>query len=88
MKSTIILLSLVSGIICSFPLNAQTTVELSGVIKSKQGAVQGARVDFFDSREAFLTNATTGPSGTFRSEKKLPVGRVIKMRVSIVDSSG
>jgi hypothetical protein len=34
-------------------------------------------------KEAFLTNATTGSTGTFRSEKKLPVGKMIKIRVSM-----
>jgi hypothetical protein len=64
-----------------FKTRAQTTVEISGTIKSPQGVVPGARVDFLDEKEVFLGNCMTSTNGRFRSEAKILIGKTIKIRV-------
>ncbi|MEO5889939.1 MAG: carboxypeptidase-like regulatory domain-containing protein [Ferruginibacter sp.] len=71
-------------LIIGFPalLNAQTTVVIKGIVKSPDGAVQGARVDIFDVRKVLLDNSITGPTGSFRSERKIKIGTTIKIKIS------
>lgn len=80
MKTLITLCSLFLTIALPVILRAQTTT-IVGIVKSPDGAVQGARVDFFDGK-TLLDNSITGPTGSFKSERKLKIGKNIKIKIS------
>jgi hypothetical protein len=82
MKNLILLLAifLTGGLHIS--LFGQTTIEITGTIKSPQGVIQGARIDFLDPADEFLGNSITGPNGKFKSENKMLIGKTIKIKVS------
>lgn len=75
---------LILGIFISFQLHSfsQTTIEVTGTVKSAQGGVQGAQIDFLEQKDDFISNSITGPSGRFKSDAKIAVGKSIKVRVS------
>ena len=81
MKINIILLLLFSSFGLHITTYAQTVV-ITGIVKSPDGVVQSARVDFFDERNNLLDNSITGPDGKFRSEKKLKIGKTIKIKIT------
>jgi len=80
MKKVFFLLFLLNtGLHLTLP--GQTSVEVSGIIKSSQGALQGAEVAFFDINDEFQGNCISGPDGKFKSQNKMPVGKTIKIKV-------
>ena len=82
MKNIIVLITLVLSLGLKISLFGQTTIEISGTIKSSQGALQGAEIDFLNLNDEFQGNCVSGPNGKFKSENKMQVGRTIKIRVS------
>jgi hypothetical protein len=57
-------------------------VVITGIVKSPDGAVQSARVDLFDEKNNLLDNGITGPDGKFKSEKKMKIGKTIKIKIN------
>ncbi len=63
-------------------LYGQTTVELTGTVKSSQGAVQAVEITFLTLQDEFQGNCISGPDGKFRSQYKTQIGKTIKIRLS------
>lgn len=82
MKCLFVLYSLVSGFCLQAALYGQSATEISGTIKSKQGVVQGAQVEFYDLNNEFQGNCISGPTGKFTSEKKMAIGRSIRIKIN------
>lgn len=70
---------------CAFQnaLYGQATVQVSGTVKAQQGAIQQAHVEFLNLNDEFQTSGITGTNGVFRSEKKLAVGRTVKIKITM-----
>src|SRR4051812_8586190 len=82
MKNLILLFFLSAGLVLHLSAYGQTSIEITGTVKSSDGAVQGAQVDFYDLKDEFLGNCITGPNGRFTSERKIAIGKTIKLKVS------
>lgn len=82
MKYLFVLYSLILGFSLQANLYGQSAIEVRGTIKSKQGAVQGAVVEFFDPNNEFQGNCISGPTGKFISEKKMAIGIALKIKVN------
>ena len=63
-------------------LYGQTTVGITGIVKSPAGSVQNATITFVSMGDEFLSNCTSGPDGMFKSLYKFQVGKTIKIRVT------
>jgi len=83
MKHTLILIILILRFGCQSYIFSQTTVQVSGTVKSAQGAIQGAEVSFLKLNDEFESNCISGTDGKFRSETKMQVGKSIKIKVKI-----
>lgn len=79
MKKILSLLFL-TGLHCH--LYAQVFTEITGTIKSPQGAMQGAEITFLNLNEEFEGNCISGPDGRFKSQSKFQLGRTVKIKVS------
>jgi len=82
MKRIIASLILLAGIGLPISLFGQSAIEITGTIKSSQGALQSVEVAFFGLDDEFLGNCISGPDGKFKSQYKLGVGRTIKIKIS------
>lgn len=84
MKRNILLTSLMSifSCFCLYSIADAQTVIITGIVKSPDGVVQSARVDLFDEKNNLLDNGITGPDGKFKSEKKMKIGKTIKIKIS------
>src|SRR6185295_2326470 len=60
----------------------QSTVEIIGIVKSQQGALQGAEVTFLTVNDEFQGNCISGPDGKFKSQYKIQIGKTIKIKIT------
>jgi hypothetical protein len=82
MKNLIFFFTLFSSLNLEITMFAQAKIEINGIVVSSEGAIQGARVDFYDLGNQLLENSITGTNGKFKSEKGITIGQKIKVRVS------
>ena len=82
MNKLLVLLTVTLGVCVWLPLYGQSGVEITGVVKSPQGALQGAQISFLSVNDDFQGNCISGPDGRFKSQNKMPVGRTVKIRIS------
>ena len=61
--------------------SAQSTVQVSGVVKAQGGVIQQAEVEFYTLNDDFQGNSVTCTNGRFKSDNKMAVGRKIRVRV-------
>lgn len=82
MKKHIFSINLFICLITSNAINGQSGIEVTGFVKSQQGALQGAQVDFLDINDNFISNSVSGPNGKFSSDMKVAMGKTIKIKVA------
>jgi hypothetical protein len=82
MKRIIGLLSVLVCLCWQLSTYGQTTVEITGIIKSQQGALQGAEVTFLTVNDEFQGNCISGPDGKFKSQYKVQIGKTIKIKIT------
>jgi hypothetical protein len=83
MKKMILLVVLIASLGPKMQSYGQTAVGITGTVKSAQGALQGATVSFLDLNDIFQGDCVSGPDGKFISQNKMPVGKAIKIRITI-----
>lgn len=83
MKNIIVVLTLLFSPGLQTGIFGQTTIKVGGTVKSPQGALQGAEIDFLSLNGEFQGNCVSGPNGKFSSENRMQVGRTIKIRIKI-----
>src|SRR5215475_6062093 len=85
MKRIITLLMLLFLVVVQVSLHAQTTVEITGIVKSAQGALQGAEITFLTVDDEFQGNCISGPDGKFKSQYKMKIGKTFKITIGAKD---
>src|SRR5258706_12234368 len=82
MKRIVSLLIPVLYLGMQLPVYGQVTVEVTGTVKSPQGALQGAEIIFLTINDEFQGNCISDPDGKFKSQYKFQPGKTIKIRIT------
>lgn len=77
-----VLYSMITAFCLQAHVYGQTAGQISGTIKSKQGVIQGAQVEFYDLSNEFQGNCISGTNGKFTAEKKINLNRTLQVKIN------
>jgi hypothetical protein len=76
----LLVLLLITG--SKLALFGQNTIEITGKIKSSQGALHSVEIRFYTSNGNFLSNCISGPEGEFQKLLRIDTGATIRIRIN------